>query len=145
MNTAETDPVRTKILAAMDQLLEGKPLRSSGRLNVSQLAIEADVPRWHLTHQHVDLKEMFQERIRKHGTTPDTRRRTAHAYEDLQRAHRSLQARCNELEEQNKLYANVIQVLSTDRATGDRPLRVPSITTRRNERRSTTKRGAEVP
>ncbi|WP_231963881.1 hypothetical protein [Mycobacterium adipatum] len=62
MNTAETDPVRTKILAAMDRLLEGKPLRSSGRLNVSQLAIEADVPRWHLTHQHVDLKEMFQER-----------------------------------------------------------------------------------
>ncbi len=40
------------------------------RLNVSQLAIEAAVPRWHLTHQHVDLKEMFQARIRSEGTTP---------------------------------------------------------------------------
>ena len=34
----ETDPVRKKILAAMDRLLTGTPLRSTGRLSVSQLA-----------------------------------------------------------------------------------------------------------
>ncbi len=59
-NPAEKDPVRRKILAAMDRLLDGTPLRSTGRMSVSQLAVEAGVERWHLTHQHVDLKELFQ-------------------------------------------------------------------------------------
>ena len=58
----EKDPIRQQILAAMDRLLAGEPLRSSGRLSVSQLAVEAGVGRWHLTHQHVDLKELFQAR-----------------------------------------------------------------------------------
>ncbi|MEV5350756.1 hypothetical protein [Streptomyces achromogenes] len=50
---ADSDPVRAAILTAMDRLLAGTPLRSSGRLSVSQLAIEAGVKRWHLTHQHL--------------------------------------------------------------------------------------------
>jgi hypothetical protein len=52
-SVTETDPVRKKILAATDRLLAGTPLRSTGRLSVSQLAVEADVGRWHLTHQHL--------------------------------------------------------------------------------------------
>ena len=60
----ETDPVRKKILAAADRLLAGTPLRSTGRLSVSQLAVEAGVGRWHLTHQHLDLKEEFQSRVK---------------------------------------------------------------------------------
>lgn len=131
MNTAETDPVRTKILVAMDRLLEGKPLRSSGRLNISQLAIEADVPRWHLTHQHLDLKETFQAHVRKRGVTPEPRRSIAAALEELRDAHRALRARCSELEEQNALYANVIQVLATELATSDRPPRTARQSPRR--------------
>ncbi|KAA2253887.1 hypothetical protein F0L68_31955 [Solihabitans fulvus] len=38
--------------------------------NVSQLAVEAGVPRWHLTHQHVDLKELFQARVKAADSTP---------------------------------------------------------------------------
>ncbi|MDO0909878.1 hypothetical protein QQM39_03070 [Streptomyces sp. DT2A-34] len=56
----ETDPVRRAIVTAINRLFAGTPQRSNGRLNVSQLAIEADVKRWHLTHQHPDLKDLFQ-------------------------------------------------------------------------------------
>ncbi len=135
--------LRKKILAAMDRLIQGKPLRSSGRLNVSQLAIEAAVPRWHLTHQHVDLKETFQAHVRNHGTTPTPFQNTADAYEELQGVHRALQARCTALEEQNKLYANVIQVLSTEIATGGQQRRLAVIAPRRNLQRGTSTRGGE--
>jgi hypothetical protein len=52
---ADTDPVRAAILTAIDRLVEGTPQRSEGRLSVSHLAVEADVKRWHLTHQHTDV------------------------------------------------------------------------------------------
>ena len=84
---------------------------------MSQLAIEAGVPRWHLTHQHVDLKEMFQAHVREEGKTPAPFRDTAAALRDLQQAHRALQTHCTELEQNIKLYANVIQMLATERAT----------------------------
>ena len=135
MPAAETDPIRKKIIAAMDRLLAGKPRRSTGRLNVSQLAIEAAVPRWHLTHQHVDLKEMFQARIRSEGTTPAPFRGTAATLHDLQQAHRRLQARCTELEERIKLYANVIQLLATERATDAKTRHVTDIASRRSSPR----------
>jgi hypothetical protein len=131
MSTTETDPVRKKIVAATDRLIAGKPQRSTGRLNVSQLAIEAGVPRWHLTHQHVDLKEMFQARARSEGRTPAPFRGTAAALDDLQQAHRALQARCAELEEKIKLYANVIQVLATERATDAQTRPVTDIASQR--------------
>jgi hypothetical protein len=131
MSTAETDPVRKKILAAIDRLIAGNPLRSTGRLNVSQLAIEAGVPRWHLTHQHVDLKEMFQAYIREEGKTPAPVRDTAAAFDDLQQAHRTLQAHCAELELKIKLYANVIQMLATERATNPKERPVTDIASRR--------------
>jgi hypothetical protein len=90
MPPAETDPIRRRNLSAMDRLLAGKPRRSTGRLNVSQLAIEAAVPRWHLTHQYVDLKATFQARIRAEGTTPAPFRCSAAALHDLQQTHRRL-------------------------------------------------------
>lgn len=40
---AENDAVRAAIMAAMDRLLEGTPVRSTGRLSASQLALEAGV------------------------------------------------------------------------------------------------------
>jgi hypothetical protein len=46
---ADTDPVRAAILTAIDRLVDGTPQRSEGRLSVSQLEVEADVKRWHLT------------------------------------------------------------------------------------------------
>lgn len=99
--------------------MAGKPLRSTGRLNVTQFAVEAGVARWRLTHQHVDLKEMFQAHVRNQGLTPAPFRGTAAASDDLQDAHRALQAHCAELEQRITLYGHVIQLLSFDGARGE--------------------------
>jgi hypothetical protein len=58
------DPARIAIQAAADRLLAGTPLRSTGELTVMQLAREAGVKRWLLTHKHRDLAEQFQARVR---------------------------------------------------------------------------------
>ncbi|GHH84152.1 hypothetical protein GCM10018793_47780 [Streptomyces sulfonofaciens] len=46
----------------------------AGRLHVSQLAIEANVKHWHLTHQHPDLRRFFQTKTAELAT-----RRTSNA------------------------------------------------------------------
>jgi hypothetical protein len=58
------DADRAVIQAAADRLLAGTPLRSTGELTVVQLAAEAGVKRWLLTHTHRDLAEQFQARVR---------------------------------------------------------------------------------
>ncbi len=55
---------RREILAAIDRLLAGTPLRSDGKLTIVDLATEADVKRWVLTHKHTDLKDLFNARLR---------------------------------------------------------------------------------
>lgn len=70
----------------------GTARRSTGRLNISQLAIEADVKRWHLTHQHRDLKDLFQARAAEHQAKQSRHVRDADAYNALQRKHADLQA-----------------------------------------------------
>lgn len=64
------DPDRTAIQAASDRLLAGTPLRSTGQLTVVQLAHEAGVKRWLLTHKHHDLAQQFQARARLVGQDP---------------------------------------------------------------------------
>ena len=58
------DDERREILAAIDRLLAGTPLRSDGKLTVVDLAVEADVKRWVLTHKHTDLKDLFNARLK---------------------------------------------------------------------------------
>ncbi|WP_234383301.1 hypothetical protein [Streptomyces dysideae] len=53
---------RDAITAAIQRLLDGRPTRSTGALTTLQLAAEAGVKRWVLTHKHVDLKEEFTRR-----------------------------------------------------------------------------------
>lgn len=111
---AETDPIRLAIRAATDRLLAGEPLRSSGRLSISQLAVEADIPRWHLTHQHLDLKELFQARVRNADGAPAAFARRLDDYEQLKVQHGKLVAHCAELEDRLQMYATVINVLSLE-------------------------------
>lgn len=59
------DDERALIEAAADRLLHGRPLRSTGELTVIQLAAEAGVKRWRLTHQHTDLMHAFQAAARQ--------------------------------------------------------------------------------
>ncbi|MEU1789173.1 hypothetical protein ABZ553_25545 [Streptomyces sparsogenes] len=58
----DRDAERDAITAAMQRLLDGCPTRSTGALTTLQLAAEAGVKRWVLTHKHVDLKEEFTRR-----------------------------------------------------------------------------------
>lgn len=112
----ETNAVRTAILAAMDRLLAGHPLRSSGRLSISQLAIEADVKRWQLTHQHLDLKELFEARVRSAESTPAAFARDLSDYDKLKNKHASLVRHCAELEERVQMYATAINLLALENA-----------------------------
>jgi AcrR family transcriptional regulator len=112
----DDDPVRASILAAMDRLLNATPQRSEGRLSVSQLAAEAGVKRWHLTHQHTDLKDIFQARVRQSQAGQAASARTASAYEELKARHAELQRHCADLEDRLQLYATTINALTLENA-----------------------------
>jgi hypothetical protein len=60
--TTSRDAERAAIQTAMDRLLNGTPTASTGSLSVLQLAAEAGVKRWVLTHKHPDLKAEFERR-----------------------------------------------------------------------------------
>jgi uncharacterized protein YceH (UPF0502 family) len=113
---ADDDPVRAAILAAIDRLLNGTPQRSEGRLSVSQLAVEAGVKRWHLTHQHTDLRDLFQERVRQSQDSQAASARTASAHEDLKARYADLQRHCADLESRLQLYAATINALTLENA-----------------------------
>ncbi|MFH9417426.1 hypothetical protein [Streptomyces rochei] len=112
----EQDPVRRDIIAAINRLLAGTPHRSNGRLNVTQLAIEADVKRWHLTHQHTDLKDRFQA-----GAAREEAKRTkaAQAGDDLEKLKREnaeLRRHCRHLESRLEIYATALNQLALEHA-----------------------------
>ncbi|MFJ6486441.1 MULTISPECIES: hypothetical protein [unclassified Streptomyces] len=51
------------------------PERSNGALTIVALAFEAGVPRNALTQRYTDLKNMFYDRVRARGGTPDSEQR----------------------------------------------------------------------
>lgn len=64
------ESLRQSIRDAMTRLIEGKPLRSDGKLTVKSLAEEAGVKRWILTHKYTDLQEEFKARLEGLGREP---------------------------------------------------------------------------
>lgn len=112
----ETDPVRRAIIAAMNRLLTGTPQRSNGRLNVSQLATEAGVKRWHLTHQHPDLKDLFQTQAANEESKRTAHLRSADAFEGLKQRHAELQSHCRFLEARLQTYATALNLLTLENA-----------------------------
>lgn len=61
---------RQVIRDAMERILGGAPIRSSGALNIVTLAQEAGVKRHLLTHRHTDLRDEFYDRVRSQGKVP---------------------------------------------------------------------------
>lgn len=116
------DSVRDAIRAAADRLLEGTPLRSTGELTVVQLAAEADVKRWLLTHKHRDLAEQFQARARALAGDPPPVTELKKKIGELEEANARLKTADAEREEMTDFYAQVINELSTelDRVTAER-------------------------
>jgi hypothetical protein len=57
--TEQSPDERTRIRAAIDRLLAGRPTTSDGALAVAALAAEAGVHRMALQKRHADLKHEF--------------------------------------------------------------------------------------
>lgn len=76
-------PERHTIREAKTRLLEGRPIRSDGKLTVKSLAEEASVKRWILTHRHQDLQAEFRDRVATHGTDPEPVRALKNTIEGL--------------------------------------------------------------
>jgi hypothetical protein len=108
------DAERAAIQAAADRLLAGTPLRSTGELTVVQLAAEASVKRWLLTHKHRDLTEQFQARAKACGGDPPPVQRLKAKLRALEERHAEVKAANAELRALKEHYATVIHELSID-------------------------------
>jgi hypothetical protein len=118
--TAERDAIQ----AAAQRLLAGTPTRSTGALTVVQLAAEAGVKRWVLTHKHPDLRKEFEAARESVNGIPIAFQNLQAKVDDLEAANRRLRDHNNELIERNEIYAQVIHALTTELAglRQDRPL-----------------------
>ncbi|MCM8551602.1 hypothetical protein [Streptomyces sp. STCH 565 A] len=112
----ESDAVRREIIAAINRLLAGTPHRSNGRLNVTQLAVEADVKRWHLTHQHTDLKDQFQAEVARAEAKRAAAVEQADEYAELKRENAELRKHCRHLEARLEIYATALNQLALENA-----------------------------
>jgi hypothetical protein len=112
----ESDPVRVAILAAMNRLITGAPQRSNGRLNITQLAVEAGVKRWYLTHQHTDLRDLFQGEATRAEGRYSAQIRSADAFDELKSRHAKLQRHCRLLESRLQIYATALNLLALENA-----------------------------
>ncbi len=111
--TASRDAERDAIKAAMDRLLNGTPAVSTGALSVLQLAAEAGVKRWVLTHKHPDLKAEFERRRTASNGIPAAFQNLQARIADLEDANRRLRAGNSQLTERVQVYAQVIHELTT--------------------------------
>jgi hypothetical protein len=120
--TAPDATEREAIRAAADRLLDGTPLRSTGELTVVQLAAEANVKRWLLTHKHRDLAEQFQARVHLLAGDPPPVAALKTKIRELEEANARLSAADAEQRTQIEFYAHVINELSTelDHVTAER-------------------------
>lgn len=110
--TASRDAERDAIKAAMDRLLNGTPAVSTGALSVLQLAAEAGVKRWVLTHKHPDLKAEFERRRTASNGIPAAFQNLHARITDLEDTCRRLRASKAELTGRVEVYAQVIHELS---------------------------------
>ncbi|MEU8413813.1 hypothetical protein AB0C24_13565 [Amycolatopsis japonica] len=106
---------RDAITAAMQRLLNGTPQRSTGALTTVQLAAEAGVKRWILTHRHTDLKDEFLRRKTEANGVPGPYQHLLARAVDAEAALARLRADNAALRERVEVYAQVIHELRTER------------------------------
>lgn len=109
-HTAERDAIR----AAMNRLLTGEPINSTGALTVLQLAAEAGVKRWVLTHKHPDLRTEFESRRDKVNGVPQAFQHLQARVVDLEADNKRLRQHKAELTRRVDCYAQVIHELATE-------------------------------
>lgn len=116
MNESEPVPSsyhseRTRIEAAADRLLRGAPIRSTGELTVVQLAAEAGVKRWILTHRHTDLTHNFQAAVKQFSSESPLIARWKTRVDKLEEELNKVRKDNAELQELNTAYARAIHNL----------------------------------
>jgi hypothetical protein len=110
---ADADAERAEINAAMQRLLDGTPKRSTGALSILQLAAEAGIKRWMLTHKHTDLADEFRSRVEALGPIPAAYSRLEQQAREAQEANQELRAQNTQLRAQVIAYARIIHELHT--------------------------------
>lgn len=104
MNEQHPDE-RTRIREAMDRLLAGKATASNGSFTAAELATEAGVHRMALYKRHADLKNEFDERVRKETKqVPETEKQLRATVTKLKKTIANQRA---ELEELRQLVTNL--------------------------------------
>jgi len=115
------EPERQAIREAMTRLLDGKPIRSDGKLTIKSLAGEADVKRWILTHRHQDLQDEFRARVARHGTDPEPVRLLKARVQDLQQENQRLRAGLREAKATCSMLERLIAVEALEAQPPPRP------------------------
>jgi chromosome segregation ATPase len=108
------DAERHTITAAMQRLFDGRPERSTGALTVLQLAAEAGVKRWVLTHKHPDLKTEFERQRAAVNGVPAAYQGLAAQISDLTATNERLRIQNSELQQRVDAYAQAIYRLSAE-------------------------------
>lgn len=110
---------RQEIRDAARRLIEGKPIRSTGALTVVQLAAEAGVKRWILTHRHSDLMREFQASAHGQAVEPPVVTKWRAKVTSLEEQLAGLRSENADLRATLDVYASVIGDLAD--AIDDRP------------------------
>lgn len=108
------DDERQAIAAAMHRLLAGKPLRSSGHLDIVTLAKEADVKRNKLTHKHKDLKELFYAECAARKHVPDNEIKLRREIAVLKQRNQRLREEKDRYKFTNEIFARAIHLLTIE-------------------------------
>jgi hypothetical protein len=119
---ADNSETRRQIMDAMDRLLLGNAERSTGALNIVQLAAEAGVKRWLLVNKHTDLRDEFKRRCQQEAhSTHRTARQTESEAEGMRKKLAKLREENKQLKVLNENYAAVINELSLLVSAKDSP------------------------
>ncbi|WP_328560435.1 hypothetical protein [Streptomyces coelicoflavus] len=105
---------RQNILAAIDRLLAGTPLRSDGALTVVSLAAEANVKRHLLTHRHTDLKDEFYARIRAQGQIPASESKLRQELAETEKRLSEVRRENKQLKAEADVFVRIINVLEME-------------------------------
>jgi hypothetical protein len=101
---------RARIKAAMERILAEESANSNGALTIVALATEAGVPRNALTQRHVDLKNLFYERVRALGETPDSERRLRREVARLKRLRKDDAEEIRQLKADNEALIGALHI-----------------------------------
>ena len=107
---------RQAIIEAIERLLAGKPLHSSGALGIVTLAAEAGVKRNKLTHKHTDLKDLFYAGCTARDGIPDSETTLRDEIATLKETIKSLREERDDYRIASETFARAMNVLTIENA-----------------------------